>query len=175
MGAEKRSIGRDLQIQKNIMDKKYLIALFSAFTLQLSAQLKIKELPGVWRLISLTAADQTMYAPQLGNPRMEFNKKGGYMINLAGQKESGRYFFKKPGFIRLLPIEPSGKAERLLKLIVLGNDSLEYSITEGEITSKSQWIRVAAAWTAKEERRHEAEEREREKEIQEREKAAAKP
>jgi hypothetical protein len=158
------------------MIKKYMTMLLmaSAF-MHLSAQFKTKDLPGVWRLLSLTAAEQSMYAAQLGNPRMEFNNKGGYMINLAGQKESGRYTCKKQGIIRLLPIEPPGKSERILKMSVLRNDSLEYSITEGEITSKSLWIRVAGAWNKKEEREHEAEEREREREKKEREKEAAKP
>lgn len=49
------------------------------------------KLIGIWKLKQIEINGATLNSEALGNPLWEFNKAGGYLINVAGEKEKGKY------------------------------------------------------------------------------------
>lgn len=52
------------------------------------------ELKGIWNISSYTLNGSELSGSNLGNPRIEFNEEGGYMIAASGVSEKGTYTYK---------------------------------------------------------------------------------
>lgn len=117
-----------------------------------------KDLPGLWKVEKWSANGHVLYHSQLGEPKIEFNPQGGYMISVSGQKETGIYTIKKSELV-LRSVDPNDKTT-FIQIQSLGADTMVYLVKSDSIPALISLRKIAPPWTEAEEREREREEKE---------------
>jgi hypothetical protein len=95
-----------------------------------------QQLIGVWKIQTMEIKGVTMRHEQMGEPYIEFNDEGGFMIKLSSYSEKGRYTLKENNVTLrfLLPKKPAQK----MSITRLDKTEMDYSTTDstGEVKVK---------------------------------------
>jgi hypothetical protein len=83
------------------------------------------KLTGIWRLEYIEVNGTKLSSESLGKPMWEFNNKGGYLINIAGEKEKGEYKIKD-GNITFSSITYKEKAPQTFLITTLDSNILKF-------------------------------------------------
>ena len=105
------------------------LSLISVFLLSSTSPVK-KKLIGVWKIQSMEIKGTTIRHQEMGQPYIEFNDEGGFMIKLGSSGEKGRYTIKGND-IRLKFIMPKKPAQ---KMIITKLDETELDYTTSDTT-----------------------------------------
>ncbi len=98
-------------------------------------------LTGIWKLRTMDINGVTIQGESLGNWLWEFNNEGGYMINVAGAIEKGKFDFdgKK---LTLKSLTNKERPEQTYNVLQLDSTALNISSTTDKNTSKLNFIKV---------------------------------
>lgn len=107
--------------------KKLLFFLFVS-SLLTSCNQKKSPLAGVWKMQEVTINGSSVSFDDIGQPYIEFNNKGGYMINMGGTKhgvrEKGTYELNDKELI--LKSEIKEKLPQKLIIEKISNEEVKY-------------------------------------------------
>lgn len=93
-------------------------------TLLYSCSNQNEKLVGIWKMQEVSINGSSLYFEEIGMPYLEFNKKGGYMLEMSGVVEKGCYKVCD-GKLTLKP-KVEGKSPQDLIIDSLGKDMVKY-------------------------------------------------
>ena len=121
-----------------------LILVFTALFLVLSlTQCKSKNeknLVGVWQLQTLVINGALLQGNSLGNWLWEFNEQGGYLTDVAGMREKGKYTLKD-SILTLKILIPKDGPTQVYKVIKLDTAQLDLFYFENHNRSTLHFIK----------------------------------
>ena len=128
------------------MSIRGIVLLISiCFLNQASAQEVSKaSLSGVWRIQSIQTNGIELFHSQLGNPKLEFNLEGGYLINVSGEVEKGKYSVHKNSVVlnALVPV----KKKVVLEIDSISPTNMTYRTESKDIISTVKLLKIAPAF-----------------------------
>lgn len=139
--------------------KKTLVIL-AAIILSITACTSKREqqLHGLWKMESMDLNGTVIRGESLGRWMYEFNDKGGYMVDVSGVKEKGKYKLEEKK-LTLTSLTFEDKPATTFDVVVFDSVNLElFSKTDNNQT-RIKLVKIAGAW---DEEQEEKEEKERE-------------
>ena len=124
------------------MQKKSIIAtlIIMVFAAACNNQ-KNEALTGIWKLKTMDINGVSIQGEALGNWLWEFNDEGGYMINVAGAIEKGKYNYDGQKLI-LKSLTSKDRPEQTYNVIQLDSVSMLLSSVTDKNTSKLNFIKI---------------------------------
>jgi hypothetical protein len=106
--------------------RKFVVVLLLISLVSVSATIPLKKkLIGVWKIDKISTKGTILRHDQLGQPYIEFNDEGGFLVKISAAHEKGRYHAK--GYIvRLKFLEPK-KPEQILHITQISDTQMEYT------------------------------------------------
>jgi len=95
---------------------------------------KQEKIEGIWQLQTLEVNGTALNGTSLGDWKWEFNDAGGYMTDVAGAREKGRYTIKADKLI-LKSLTYKERPEQVLSIIHL--DSIQMNLASADDKNKS--------------------------------------
>lgn len=139
--------------------KKALIAL-TVIIVSLTACTNKREqqLLGIWKMESMDLNGTVIRGESLGRWLYEFNDKGGYMVDVSGVKEKGKYKLADKT-LTLTSLTFEDKPATAFEVVVFDSVNLElFSKTENNQT-RIKLVKIEGAW---DDEKEEQEEKQRE-------------
>ena len=110
------------------MKKLFVIGFILSLSLLAATSPLKKKLIGVWKIESMQIKGTTMRHQQMGNPFIEFNDEGGFMIKIGASAEKGRYSVKgnEVTLKFVIPRKPSQK----MNVTKIDDRELDYTTSD---------------------------------------------
>ncbi|MFN8323773.1 MAG: hypothetical protein U0T74_14010 [Chitinophagales bacterium] len=102
---------------------------------------KNEALTGIWKLKTMDVNGVSIQGEALGNWLWEFNDEGGYMINVAGAIEKGKYNYDGKKLI-LKSLTSKDRPEQTYNVVQLDSVSMLLSSVTDNNTSKLNFIKI---------------------------------
>ena len=113
-----------------------LFLLISLFSVSSTIPLK-KKLIGVWKIDTISTKGTILRHDQLGQPYIEFNEEGGFLVKISAAHEKGRYH-AKGDIVKLNFLEPK-KPQQILHITQISDSQMEYT-TKSDSTGEVKVI-----------------------------------
>jgi hypothetical protein len=111
------------------------------YAVQAEAPLK-KKLIGVWKIQWMEMKGLKMEHAQVGHPFVEFNEEGGFLIQVGGKSEKGKYSLHGD-ILKLNFISPPKPVQKMV-ISRLDEQELDYTTTDSSNVMKVKCYRVLA-------------------------------
>lgn len=93
-----------------------------------------EKLEGIWQLQTIEINGTVLQGKSLGDWKWEFNEEGGYLNDVAGEKEKGLYTLKG-NTLTLKSVTYKDRPEQVLNIVRL--DSLQMDLESADQKNKS--------------------------------------
>ena len=126
---------------KNTQVKRLLSVCLLMLLLAACSDKQNQKIVGIWKLNTLEVNGVSIQGESLGNWLWEFNEEGGYLINVAGAIEKGRYTFDKNN-LTLKSITSKDRPEQHYTVEKLDSTSLNLTSVTDKNTSKLNFVKI---------------------------------
>lgn len=126
--------------------KKLFVAVCLVSLCQLAATSPFtqKQLIGVWKIQTMEVKGMKMRHQEMGEPFIEFNEEGGFMIKLSSSSSKGRYKLKG-NTVTLKFLYPK-KPSQELHLSKLDDTEMDYTTVDSSGTVKVTCFRITTGF-----------------------------